>query len=168
MKNILYAGIMGLGLLAARPAQACNGSGEDAYLRRIERTGKEEPSPRSLTTSPTNLEQLLRSSAECNSVSISSEGRVDCSYERLIGGCGNDRLVSRKVHEYDFNRVKRVKVTGSTVRVFVPGEDAVYTFSDESTAQQAATLLNQYRKNPPQPEKTEMPMRFEPKGGYKY
>ncbi len=41
MKNILYAGMMGLGLLAARPAQACNGSGEDAYLRRIaEETGK--------------------------------------------------------------------------------------------------------------------------------
>jgi len=167
MKTILYAGIMGFGLLAASSAYAqC---GEGTYFERIiEENRKEEQSRESPTRFRTDLEQLLASANECNLVSISPTGMVDCSYEKLIGGCGSDHLVSGKVHEYNLNRVRKVEAAGNKMRVFVPGQDAVYTFSDEYTARQAAALLDQYRKNLPKPLKVEKPVRVEPTGGCKY
>ncbi len=167
MKTILYAGIMGLGLLAAPSAYAqC---GEGTYFERIAgETRKEEQSRESFTRLRTDLEHLLASANECDSVSISPTGKVNCSYEKLVGGCGSDHLVSGPVHKYDLNRVRKVEVAGNKMRVFVPGQDAVYTFSDEHIALQAETLLDQYRENLPQPLNVEKPVKVESTGGCKY
>ncbi len=164
MKKILYA-ILGLGMGVATPAYA-----NDPYADERPAAGERAvPQPATkenrLEESRAGLVGLLQNTQECNSVRIGVEGVLGCSQERLIGGCGNDRLVTREIHQYDLTQAKHIKVNGQSVNLTVDGKKVSYHFQDAASAQQAGKLFRTYQENfqPPASQ-----ARFEPVGGCRY
>ncbi len=166
MKQLIYGAVIGMGMLAV-PAYAIDPESaremaewhkearmEQRLERREESRNDFEVKSKKAAESREGLVRLLGNTKECTTVYISITGSIDCRWEKLIGGCGSDHLVTRQVHAYNIDDVLDVKGGLNQVILAVRSgnhdrllRDIVYTFSDKKTAQRAAELFQAYRQN---------------------